>query len=308
MRAAWLVGFSVLLMSGCEVGDFGDIRRYQADFEETHALKPGARLELENFNGPVEITGSDAEEIVVRGTKYAASRELLDVVRVEVNVTPDSARIRTSVPRHDQRRCGVSYILTVPRRVVLDRITTSNGGIRVDGTEGAARLKSSNGRVRVDRLKGDLQAETSNGSITVADSEGAAELRTSNGRISAERVKGRLDARSSNGSIEARLSEPLASEQIRLVSSNGSITVELDQLNNNEVYAETSNASVTLRLPPNAEARLRASTSNGSISCDFPVDTGGRAGNKNYLEGVIGKGGPLLDLRSSNGAIRVAKR
>jgi len=91
-----------------------------------------------------------------------------------------------------------------------------------------------------------------------------------------------------------------------LTSSNGSITLNMTSWKNNEVRANTSNSSINLRLPESVDARVHASTSNGSITTDYEVTTSHIS--KTLLEGKIGNGGPLIDLQTSNGAIRLAKR
>jgi hypothetical protein len=74
-----------------------------------------------------------------------------------------------------------------------------------------------------------------------------------------------------------------------------------------EVHASTSNSSITVRLPADAGASVSAHTSNSSITCDFDVSVHGGEISKHRLEGVIGKGGPLLDLGTSNGSIKILR-
>jgi hypothetical protein len=50
-----------------------------------------------------------------------------------------------------------------------------------------------------------------------------------------------------------------------------------------------------------------ARTSNASISSDFDVSSRG-FGDKHHLEGTIGSGGPVLDLSTSNGSIKVVRQ
>ena len=53
---------------------------------------------------------------------------------------------------------------------------------------------------------------------------------------------------------------------------------------------------------------MKASTSNQPIDTDFDVTIDGRGvRKKSRLEGLIGEGGPLLELKSSNGSIRLKK-
>jgi len=81
---------------------------------------------------------------------------------------------------------------------------------------------------------------------------------------------------------------------VRAESSNGHIELIMDKAR--EVHASTSNSSITVRLPSSADATVDAHTSNSSITCDFDVMLHGEIRPKHRLQGMIGKGGPLLDL------------
>jgi hypothetical protein len=74
-----------------------------------------------------------------------------------------------------------------------------------------------------------------------------------------------------------------------------------------EVHADTSNSSITVRLPSSAGATVRAHTTNSSIDTDFDVSVHGGMISKHRLEGTIGSGGPLLDLGTSNGSIKILR-
>jgi DUF4097 and DUF4098 domain-containing protein YvlB len=93
---------------------------------------------------------------------------------------------------------------------------------------------------------------------------------------------------------------------MRFQTSNGSINVSVDALRSSDIRASTTNGAITVRLPANAGARVQARTSNSSISTDFDVTMRGTQ-DKHRLEGTIGPGGPLLDLSTTNGSIKISK-
>jgi DUF4097 and DUF4098 domain-containing protein YvlB len=84
------------------------------------------------------------------------------------------------------------------------------------------------------------------------------------------------------------------------------VRLRLARLQGNDVIANTSNGPITVTLPTGASAKLKATTSNSSIHCDFDL-SGPITQSKTRLEGNIGSGGPLLDLTTSNGSIRVQR-
>ena len=261
----------LVILAGCDLYDFGDLSRFKEDFHQSHPLKPGGRLYLENLNGSVQISGWDQETADIGGTKYATSEAALQALRIDIVASGDSIRVSTRRPSERRGSMGASYVIRVPRRTALERI------------------------------------ETSNGSIQVTDIDAPARLVTSNGRVSAERVLGGLEATTSNGGIRALLNKLEERRPVRLTTSNGSVDLTAEYLANNDVTVTTSNGSITLRLPASLAARVEASTSNGSITSDFDVDGQSREG-KNRLQGTIAGGGPAMRLATSNGNIRLLRQ
>jgi DUF4097 and DUF4098 domain-containing protein YvlB len=270
MRAAILlpaVAAGLLVLSGCDIEDFSGTR-YDRDFHYDFPLNAGGKLAVETFNGGIEVSGWDQNHVEISGTKYGPTQELADQVEVSIDHSPASVSVRVQRPSVHRGNMGARFVIRVPRTALVDYLTTSNGGIRITDAAGPARLRTSNGGIRVAGLSGGLEAHTSNGGIT-------AEL---------DQVDG----------------------EVRLESSNGSIEVRLPQSLREGVRAHTSNGGITVRLPEGVDARVSAHTSNAHVTSDFDVRMQG-AIERHHLEGVIGKGGPLLDLSTSNGSIRLAR-
>jgi DUF4097 and DUF4098 domain-containing protein YvlB len=313
MRAILLPVLAIFL-AGCDgidlnIGD-GDGRfitgqRYREDFHFSFPLSDGGSLRLENMNGSVEISGWDKNTVDIDGTKYASTDYRLKEMKVNIDPSPNSISIRTVPPLGHLGNSGARFVIHVPRHTDLSQIISSNGSIRVEDVEGTSVLRTSNGSVHATGTAGSLEVQTSNGAVEVSDTKGDTSLRTSNGSIKANGIrKGRFSATTTNGSITAHLQEA-DSSPVQLQSSNGHIELTMDKVR--EVRASTSNSSVTVRMPASAGAMVDAHTSNSSITCDFDVNL--RAGeiSKHHLQGTIGGGGPLLDLGTSNGSIKILK-
>jgi hypothetical protein len=299
----------VMTLAGCDVDDWDSSQRITEDFHHTFSLKPGGRLTVESFNGSVEIFGWDKDQVEINGTKYASRRELLDAIKIDLVPSSDSIQVRAIRPGTERRRggnMGAKFRIHVPKRTRLDRVDTSNGGVRIESLDGDARVKTSNGGVRLYRFAGNVQVGTSNGSIDLQDFSGGANLNTSNGGVKAYGVRGFLEVTTTNAPIEASVERLEANRPLRLKTSNGPLRLEVDDLNGNDVIGQSSNGSITLKLPGNTNARLKAGTSNSSVSCDFDL-RGSVTQSKTRLEGLLGAGGPLIDLSTSNGSIRVER-
>lgn len=129
-------------------------------------------------------------------------------------------------------------------------------------------LGTVNGKVRVAGVTGDLELHTTNGGITVADSAG------------------RVSARTTNGGIDVELTRVSSGEDMKFRTTNGSIE---------------------LSLPSDVQASLTARTTNGGVHTDFPITVHGSIG-RNRLEGDLNGGGGQIELRTTNGGIRIRER
>jgi hypothetical protein len=308
LRVAAVTAVALLFTSCDDWGDWGDSGRYKEEFHHSYPLKSGGRITLESSNGGVEIIGWDQENIDIAGTKYASTDQVLKALKIDIVASPDAVRIRAIPPTGHRANWGAKFVLRVPRRVELERIATSNGGLRIEDVEGPARLRTSNGGVKIARVRGAVEVETSNGGVEVAEHDGSLIARTSNGGVRADNVRGLFEATTSNGSINARLSDPQPGKPVKLDSSNGSITLTMDTIRDNDVRITTSNSSITLRLPAEAKGLLKANTSNSNVTTDFDVNIRSGQLSKSHVEGALNGGtGPMFDLSTSNGSIRVLK-
>jgi DUF4097 and DUF4098 domain-containing protein YvlB len=300
------VAAGLLCLTACDVQDWGDLStgRFTSDFHYSYPLRAGGTLTLETFNGSVEISPWEQNTIDISGTKYGPTQNAADSVKIDIDHTADSVSIRVPRPYDRRNREGAKFVVKVPHGVVLDRITSSNGGIRATAGAGPSRFKTSNGSIHVEGLDGNLDAQTSNGPIEVRDVKGDVVAHTSNGHIRADGVDGTVDASTSNSSVRAEIGRP--DRNVRIETSNGPVELWLPNGLSREVRVNTNNSGITLHLPPGLNARVLARTSNSSITTDFDVSLRGQI-DKNHMDATIGSGGPLIDLSTSNGSIRLLK-
>lgn len=127
------------------------------------------------------------------------------------------------------------------------------------------------------------------------------DLETVNGKIMIEGVRGDLELSSTNGGIKALES----GGSVRAHTTNGGIEVELSEIEaGEEMSFKTTNGGIEISLPGGIAADLSAGTTNGSIETDFPITIQGSFA-KNRLSGSINGGGPTIELRTTNGSIRI---
>jgi len=292
-----------LLLASCEF-DGMQSDRFREDFHMTYKLEPNQRVSVENLNGSIEVAGWEKNEVDVSGERYAPTEDYLRQLKVDVQASTSAVRIRTIRPKGlgwSGPSGGVKYLIRVPKQTLLDRIESTNGSLRVEDVQGNAQLRSTNGSIKIYRAQGNFDVSTTNGSIELSAHGGDVKARSTNGGIRANDLNGGLSAETTNGSINARLAGG-TSTPVRLETTNGGIEVTLAKPANG-LHASTSNGSITLKLPTDLKASIRAN-SGSAVSSDFAVQGDVE---KKRIRGTINGGGPLYELETNNGRIRLER-
>jgi hypothetical protein len=126
---------------------------------------------------------------------------------------------------------------------------------------------------------------TSNGGVTLSGLSGNVAARTTNGGVKGTDLAGAVEAR----------------------STNGQVAIELAALGKDKIFLSTTNGGVTLTLPETAKADIVATCTNGGISVTgLKLET--TEESRRRLEGKLNGGGTPIELRTTNGGIRVRAR
>jgi Putative adhesin len=126
--------------------------------------------------------------------------------------------------------------------------------------------------------------------------------RTVNGGIEASGLKADAEAETVNGGVELD-----STGTARAQTVNGGITARLGRADwEGTLKLETVNGGIEVSMPQGLNADVRASTVNGDISTDFPLTVKGKIARRK-LEGTIGSGGRLLEMKTVNGGIELKK-
>jgi hypothetical protein len=213
----------------------------------------------------------------------AARLEILDNSNGSISVTGSGrrdiaiqARVMTSAETESDARALAKEV----------SVTLENGRVRSTGP-GSERRRSWWVSYRAEVPSAfDLALDTSNGSVTVTGVRGRIDAESSNGSLRLTDLGGRVNARSSNGSVHVALSGT--------------------QWDGEGLTVVTSNGSARLDIPEKYNARLTAGTNNGSLNLDIPVTVQGQVSKR--LETTLGSGGAPIEVRTSNGSLRIGRR
>lgn len=237
--------------------------------ERSAEFQPGGRLSLVNVNGEISIGTWDRHEVTMKAEKRAGagSEEEARLLLEETTVQFDRTEDRIDIRTElPKRKRNVRVAYTL---TVPEEIDLT--------------LRSANGGIQANDVSGAVDAKTTNGSIEVAGITGVVKARTTNGNVDLSEVLGPIGANTTNGKVEVAISE-LSEEP-------------------HDIRASTTNGGIEVSLPRGLKAHLKASTVNGSIDSDFPVTVKGRIGKS--VDEAINGGGRLIDLKTTNGSIRL---
>ncbi|MCF7859259.1 MAG: DUF4097 domain-containing protein [Candidatus Cloacimonetes bacterium] len=219
--------------------------KFSRTFRDAFIPKPGAEINIDNYNGNVEVKSWDSDTIdIVAVLSSRNSESELDNVKIEI-LDDKGYTIKTNLLKNDTR-ITVNYLIQIPSQVSVSNVKTSNGRIFVSGCHGDMHLNTSNGRIRITNSQGSFSANSSNGKIEFYDLMGKAEANTSNGSIRIKNTPGIKQAETSNAKITLSLSEKLT-DNILLSTSNGTINIGVDPLLEFTINCETSNAGIDVK-------------------------------------------------------------
>jgi len=164
----------------------------------------------------------------------------------------------------DKRNCWIDYEVTVP-----------------EGTTVSGELDS--GEVDISGVA-QANVRASSGKVTVKDVSGAVNIEAQSGEVNLEGIDGPVVAKAESGSIDARG----IGGSTTVESSSGNVVVELTQVADVHVNAQSGNVDVTV---PDGDYKVATSADSGNVDSDFDDDPGAEHS---------------IDLHTDSGNVRVS--
>ena len=230
------------------------------EFHKVYPLGAQGRVEIQNINGPVHITGWDRDEVKVDAVKSAWSKERLDEASIDVRAEQNEISIHTEYPEHGHNQtfnfggdgehnnpASVEYTITVPRQAVLDEIKLINGRLDLQDVAGEVHASCINGRIQARNLHGAIHLNTINGELdAIIDQIPSSELKLSsvNGKVSVtlpSDAQAELEARTVSGAISDEFGLPVTRHQYVGHSLHG-------QLGGGGTLVKLSNVNGTIEI------------------------------------------------------------
>jgi DUF4097 and DUF4098 domain-containing protein YvlB len=250
MKKQFLIFAVILLLIAVELT--GCLGLVSKDFNSDVEADENTILNVTNINGKIEINSWDSTTISVDAkTSSNQGNDELEKIKINVIESNNVVNIETEYLGTGTVEASTDMVIKVPTFVSIDKVTSSNGDVKVTGTKGNTTAHSSNGAVTIADVDGYVSASSSNGDIEVKGTTGISDLDTSNGEIYAEIFS--------------------FNENISISTSNGEITVYINPLLNADIEMKTSNGRISI-----SEVLLNLTISEE----DYKVGKLGDGGNK----------------------------
>jgi hypothetical protein len=299
-------------------------QRAEGSFERVLKVSGFVDLSVRSGSGQIRVVPGPGDTVKVsarlRADSFWLGNSAITRIReIEKNPPVEQAgqTIRIGYFKDEtlSRHVSISYEVTVPEAARVDA-RTGSGGIDIGDVKGPVDAGTGSGSITVGRVAGAVTASTGSGSIEVRGA-GGLDAHSGSGSIRATAVAGPVKVRTGSGGIRVAQAgkgdieassgsgEVVAtgvSGAARISASSGGVTVEGRPGAPWNVHA--SSGGITIRLPQDAAFDLAARASSGQITSAHPITVQGTVG-RHRLEGKVRGGGPLVEVSSSSGGIRI---
>ena len=257
----------------------------------------------------------------VRHRDPEQAKRLLQDLRIEMNNFNGRVEVRTIYPRRgsygNNISASVDYVISVPAGASV-ALKSISGDISVTTVKGEVRAETVSGNVNISGTPNVSVAKTISGDVTARDigTQTTLVLSTVSGTVIGTGLRVRaLEAGSVSGDVRL-----IGSEVERLEAKSVSGNIEFDApLTKGGRYEFTSHSgNVRIMLTGNTGFELDADTFSGSVRSDVPVTLRAigrndqsprdRRGSNRAIRGSYGDASAFLSVRSHSGSVVISKK
>ncbi len=257
----------------------------------------------------------------VRHRDPEQAKRLLQDLRIEMNNFNGRVEVRTIYPRRgsygNNISASVDYVISVPAGASV-ALKSISGDISVTSVKGEVRAETVSGDVNVTGTPNVSVAKTISGDVTASDigTQTTLVLSTVSGTVIGTGLRVRaLEAVSVSGDVRL-----IGSEVERLLAKSVSGNIEFEApLTKGGRYEFTSHSgNVRIMLSGNTGFELDADTFSGSVRSDVPVTLRAigrndqaprdRRGSNRAIRGSYGDASAFLAVRSHSGSVVISKK
>ena len=258
-----------------------------------------------------------------RSRDAAEAKRLLDALRIDINNFNGRVEVRTIYPPRGGSRNGLSvsvdYVITVPVSATV-ALKSISGDISVTNVKGEVRAETVSGDVNITQTPNVAIARTISGDVTARDigTQTTLVLSTVSGTVLGTGLRVRaLEAGSVSGDVRL-IGSQIERLEAKSVSGNIEFDAPLSKGGRYEFISHSGNVRVL--LSGNTGFELDADTFAGSVRSDVPVTLQAigrqdsnrsgdrRGGSSRAIRGSYGDASAFLSIRSHSGSVVITKK
>jgi DUF4097 and DUF4098 domain-containing protein YvlB len=258
--------------------------------DTTVAVRAGARLDLQNISGTVQVRATRRPDVRIH-VEY-------DRARIEIDASPSSVQIRT-VPRRGMG--DADYTIEVPVGMGLT-VNAVSSDIDVRDVCGEAELQSVSGEVRLACAQGNVSVQSVSGDVTAGDVRGRLEVTSTSGDVTVHNARADVTAHSVSGDV---LLDRVEGQDVGAETVSGDVGFSGPIREGGRYRFQSHSGDLTIRPDGALNATISVSTFSGDLESDFPVTLTPGAGRfrPREFEFTVGSGNARLTLTSFSGTI-----
>ncbi|HEX6694067.1 MAG TPA: DUF4097 family beta strand repeat-containing protein [Longimicrobiales bacterium] len=265
----------------------------QQQVDTTIAVRPNGRLVVDTYSGPVIVRSWSRNDVRVQATHSRGAE-------VEVDYRGNTLSIDASPAQTGRDAIGIT--VSVPRSfaVSIDGVDVNT---TVDGIDAGVSVDIVNGSVTVRNVKGDVSVDAVSARMIIENVRGDVNASGSNEGIHLSGITGDINAETVNGpiNITGAVSSNVSAETV-----NGSILLGTTIRDGGRYAASTTNGSITVTLQEGANATIDVSTFSGSVNSRIPNLTADRRRGGSFTLRT-GSGSAKIDLEAFSGTIELVR-
>ncbi len=261
--------------------------------DTTVTVRPGARLEIENFGGSIAIKAWDRNAVRVEASH---SR------RTYVQVESDRSTVRIEAIGRMRVPVSVDYRIQVPKWMEL-HLSGLATDIHLEGMQAGVKAETVKGEVVLIGGNGDLELTSIEGKVRVERGRGRRAASSVNEAVMVKGFDGDLMCETVNGDL---LLDAIQSNSVEGSTVNGAIRFDGAVRRGGGYRFSTHNGAIWMALPAGADADVSVATFSGHFDSSFPIQLEKTQRGRRF-NFTLGSGGADIELESFQGEIMLRR-
>jgi predicted membrane protein len=180
-------------------------------------------------------------------------------------------------------------------------ISSTSGDVDLSGVEGNVKIGSTSSDMLIENVTGALTLRATSGVSEIYGLTGNLTLRKTSGDTRILDIIGNVDISATSGDIQLEQEEG----SIRINSHSGDVAVDTKLLSGGRYAVETISGSIEFSVPPGSDGRVKLQSVSGTIDTSLPLTI--ESFSRRKLTGVLGLGGPRIELSSTSGDVTLGE-